>query len=108
METSIPPAKGRIGPVSPSLEERMVTLEARFTELEKVDQLWTRKDVAKALGVSVRHVERLLNDPKSRLPRILVPGACTRPIIRFNPHSIKKWCDSFEAGVIQKDNSGKE
>ena len=53
------------------------------------DQLWTKKDVARYLGVSQRTVDRI---PREKLPRVDVTGG-KRPTIRYIPLDARAYAE---------------
>lgn len=50
------------------------------------EHLWTVDDVASFLAISRRAVYDLAG-----LPRVLLPGTRTRPILRFDPEQVRRW-----------------
>ncbi len=52
------------------------------------DRLWTKRDVAALLGVSVRTVEKL------GIPRVPITITGTRPVVRYDPVQVNEWIDA--------------
>ena len=55
-----------------------------------VDRLWTQKEAAAWLGVSVRYLR------DSGCPKILLPshGGGQRDIVRYDPADVREWAKS--------------
>lgn len=56
--------------------------------MTKSETLWTKKDVAKYLGLNVRTVERLA------IPRVPITITGKRPVVRYDPEQVAAWVDA--------------
>lgn len=52
------------------------------------DNLWTKRDVARYLGLNVRTIERLA------IPRVPIMVTGKRPVVRYDPVQVKAWVDA--------------
>lgn len=55
------------------------------------DRLWSKTEVARFLGVSYRTVERMV------IPRLRIPGAGSRPLVRYDPLQVRLWAGAYRA-----------
>lgn len=63
---------------------------------DQMEGLLTIRDVAKLLGVSVRTVESM------RLPRVRLPGAGKKAIVRFDPVEIRAFIESRKTSRVAR------
>jgi hypothetical protein len=50
--------------------------------------LWSRRQLAEYLGVTVRAVQRM------PIPRLTLPGRGKKPIVRYDPQQVHAWLDA--------------
>jgi hypothetical protein len=55
---------------------------------EPREPLWTKRELADYLGVTVRAVERM------PIPRVTLPGRGRKPIVRYDPAQVRAWIDA--------------
>jgi len=55
------------------------------------ESLWTKRELAAYLGVTVRAVERM------PIPRVALPGRGKKPIVRYDPAQVRAWVDAMRS-----------
>jgi hypothetical protein len=71
----------------PSANAIAGAIEARNPSVALPPTLWTQKQAAEFLRVSVRYVR------DSSIPKLLLPGKgpARRPLVRYDPHAVQEW-----------------
>jgi hypothetical protein len=52
------------------------------------ESLWTKRQLADYLGVTVRAAQRM------PIPRVTLPGRGKKPIVRYDPEQVRAWLDA--------------
>lgn len=60
------------------------------------ERLWTKRELAEYLGITVRSVERMA------VPRITLPGTGRKPIVRFDPAQVRAWIDAQRSRPVKQ------
>jgi hypothetical protein len=62
------------------------------------DRLWTQREAAYYLGVSVRYLRQ------SNCPKLLLPGtgAKQQPLLRYEPQTVKAWAAAWRSGSLRR------
>ncbi len=63
------------------------------------ESLWTKRELAEYLGVTVRAVERM------PVPRVTLPGRGKKPIVRYDPAQVRAWIDARRSRPLAKPNT---
>jgi hypothetical protein len=58
------------------------------------EKLWTKREVAEHLALNIRTVERMA------IPRVTLPGAGARPIVRYDPVQVRAWWDKYRTRKV--------
>lgn len=64
------------------------------------ESLWTKRELADFLGLTVRAVERM------PVPRVELPGRGKKPIVRYDPVQVRAWVDAKRSRPLSLKKAG--